>query len=188
MNKESINQYLYWREDHQSDQDSVYSKDIYDNLIYPKWFSQWIKLSNSTKKIHQKLTLKITHINTNNNLGIFLSRYWLDIKETYNFYTFLCPFHKEDTPSCRVSKSKLMYKCFGCGKWWPICILFYKLKYWYDASYNTKNRNDLEKDIDWFLTLSSYVDITYDRPAPLDIYNRNNSLIIDNEDDLDLPF
>jgi len=31
-------------------------------------------------------------------------------------YKCICPFHKENTASMSFSKSKQIYKCFGCGK------------------------------------------------------------------------
>ncbi len=30
-------------------------------------------------------------------------------------YTCLCPFHREQTPSCVISPAKNLYHCFGCG-------------------------------------------------------------------------
>lgn len=41
---------------------------------------------------------------------------YLKLKKTGADYVGLCPFHNEKTPSFSVSKSKGIYKCFGCGK------------------------------------------------------------------------
>ena len=37
------------------------------------------------------------------------------IKQRGSNYVGLCPFHSEKTPSFSVSRSKQMFKCFGCG-------------------------------------------------------------------------
>lgn len=44
-------------------------------------------------------------------VGVFVS-----LKKDGVDYVACCPFHDEKTPSFKVSKSKNMYKCFGCGK------------------------------------------------------------------------
>ncbi|UUM12586.1 DNA primase [Clostridiaceae bacterium HFYG-1003] len=38
------------------------------------------------------------------------------LKRTGANYTGLCPFHSEKTPSFSVSRTKQIYKCFGCGE------------------------------------------------------------------------
>jgi len=41
---------------------------------------------------------------------------FIKIKKSGSEYEALCPFHKEKTPSFKVSPSKDIYKCFGCGR------------------------------------------------------------------------
>lgn len=44
-----------------------------------------------------------------------ISKY-VKLKKSGSEHEGLCPFHKERTPSFKVSQSKNIYKCFGCGK------------------------------------------------------------------------
>lgn len=44
-----------------------------------------------------------------------ISRY-VNLKKVGDNYQALCPFHTEKTPSFVVSKSKQIFKCFGCGE------------------------------------------------------------------------
>ena len=54
---------------------------------------------------------------------------YMHIEKSGSNYTGLCPFHTEKTGSFMVSKSKQIYKCFGCnancfrgiGKGYKIC-------------------------------------------------------------------
>ena len=41
---------------------------------------------------------------------------YVNLKKEATEMVGLCPFHKEKTPSFKVSKAKGIYKCFGCGK------------------------------------------------------------------------
>lgn len=41
---------------------------------------------------------------------------FISLKKQGSDYVACCPFHSEKTPSFHVSKSKNIYKCFGCGK------------------------------------------------------------------------
>ncbi len=45
-----------------------------------------------------------------------VSRY-VSIRRAGKNRMWLCPFHKEKSPSFTVAEDKQIYKCFGCGKW-----------------------------------------------------------------------
>lgn len=42
---------------------------------------------------------------------------YVQLRRTGKNRLWLCPFHKEKTPSFTVAEDKQIYKCFGCGKW-----------------------------------------------------------------------
>lgn len=54
-------------------------------------------------------------IKDENDIVDVISEY-VRLKRAGNNYLGLCPFHHEKTPSFSVSRSKQIYKCFGCGE------------------------------------------------------------------------
>ncbi|MEM9103944.1 MAG: CHC2 zinc finger domain-containing protein, partial [Pseudomonadota bacterium] len=38
------------------------------------------------------------------------------LKKEGNDFVLLCPFHPEKTPSCKITPSKNLFHCFGCGE------------------------------------------------------------------------
>lgn len=58
---------------------------------------------------------------------------YVDLKRSWANFTWLCPFHKEKTPSFVVSSEKQIYKCFGCGVWGnaiTFIMEYEKLDFW----------------------------------------------------------
>lgn len=88
-----------------------------------RFSSRWIDLARYyTKEILLKVLTE--HMNL-----IYVNK-----KETQ--YTFLCPFHKEKTPSFKIYQNKegwWGFKCFGCGKAgnvFTFLVLFLKVPFW----------------------------------------------------------
>ena len=57
----------------------------------------------------------ISEVRQRNDIVDVISQY-VGLKKKGNNYTCCCPFHSEKTPSFSVSRTKQMYKCFGCGE------------------------------------------------------------------------
>lgn len=50
------------------------------------------------------------------------------LKKSGKYYTGLCPFHNEKTPSFTVTPEKGIYKCFGCGEAGNVITFYCKTK------------------------------------------------------------
>ncbi len=55
---------------------------------------------------------------------LFKEIYGVELKEKADWYLWLCPIHKENTPSLSIHVSKWVVKCYGCGNWWSNIINF----------------------------------------------------------------
>ncbi len=57
----------------------------------------------------------IEEVRSRNDIVDVISGY-VSLKQRGSTYSACCPFHQEKTPSFHVSRSRQMYKCFGCGE------------------------------------------------------------------------
>lgn len=72
-----------------------------------------------------------------------------------------CPFHKENTPSFKVSKSKQIYKCFGCGESGDAIAFVQKIK---NVNFNEAIKIVADK---YFIELEQVKPTkVYDKPKP----------------------
>lgn len=101
--------------------------------------------------LKDRINKKLEEAMKNWNIIDLFRSYWVEIRETYNNYRWLCPFHKENTPSFSISKTKLIAKCFGCGKWYQLITMLFVLKFWEETTKKRWRFEKLEEDIDRFL-------------------------------------
>ena len=57
----------------------------------------------------------IEEVRQKNDIVDVISRLYRSAEKGSN-YVCCCPFHSEKTPSFAVSRSRQIYKCFGCGE------------------------------------------------------------------------
>ena len=56
----------------------------------------------------------ISEVFAENDIVDYVSKY-VKLKRVGRDYSGLCPFHREKSPSFRVSGEKQLFHCFGCG-------------------------------------------------------------------------
>lgn len=69
----------------------------------------------------------IQKIKDNNDIVDIISE-TVRLKRAGKYYTGLCPFHHEKTPSFTVTPDKQIYKCFGCGEGGNVISFIMKIK------------------------------------------------------------
>lgn len=74
---------------------------------------------------------------------------YVNLKRVGKNFSWLCPFHREKTPSFTVAPDKQIYKCFGCGAWWnaiKFIMDIERIEFWEAIKILSKNANiDISK-------------------------------------------
>lgn len=126
-------------------------------------------------------------------IKLFKDVFDVDLVEKWDGYLWLCPFHKENTPSLSISPLKSAVKCYGCGVWGWNVISFLLNKFdSLDKVFGIINEYILSKDESkkffayWKEKDKSRIKSTFSENEKniLDVNNENNQ----NIDYWDLPF
>ena len=120
--------------------------------------------------IHEETIDRICHtiweLQRDGHIMTLFKSYGIELKEAGVNYKWLCPRHKEKTPSFTMSRSKSVTKCFGCGKaMWTRRAIF-ELEFWEGVKYRKKKLLKLEEKLKSFLgkeKISQYDNITAER-------------------------
>ncbi len=100
-----------------------------------------------------KLDAQLNILLENGNIIPLFKLYGIELKETYYNYKGFCLYHRENTPSFSISKSKWVCKCFGCGKGYQMLRYLFYLNFWEHTTYKLKRLKKLEQKIAPFLEL-----------------------------------
>jgi hypothetical protein len=73
-------------------------------------------MSNPNRGNWWKNTEEVDRLKRSADLAGMIRAHGVDLSPEGSDLVGLCPFHREDTPSFRVTPSKNLYHCFGCGK------------------------------------------------------------------------
>src|ERR1035437_2819114 len=88
----------------------------------PCHFSGWAAsrkdpwMSNPNRGNWWKNTEEVDRLKRSADLAGVIRGHGVDLSPEGSDLVGLCPFHREDTPSFRVTPSKNLYHCFGCGQ------------------------------------------------------------------------
>ena len=101
----------------------------------------------------ERIDYKIFDLTMTWNIILLFRLYWIELKETYNFYKWICPFHEETKPSFTISKGKWVIKCFGCWKWGRLINMTFMTKFGLDITRKNHRIKELEEDVNRFIKL-----------------------------------
>lgn len=71
---------------------------------------------------------KVERIKKSNPVEAFIEACGVQLKKEGSSYVGKCPFHDDKTPSLRVTPSKGLWNCFGCGKGGDVITFYEHLK------------------------------------------------------------
>ena len=58
---------------------------------------------------------ELAHLKTNTSLLRLAESQGYELKKEGKDYVMCCPFHDDKTPSLKITPSKNLFHCFGCG-------------------------------------------------------------------------
>lgn len=101
----------------------------------------------------EKLERDIDYLLDTGNIIEVFKLYGIELKEQYLSYKWLCPFHKETTPSLSISKSLYFCMCYGCWKRANLWKFIFNLEFWENVQSKLKKIQHLQQKIAPFLEL-----------------------------------
>jgi DNA primase len=78
--------------------------------------SKGARMSTSTHRPSWRNPSEVDRLKASADLVGLVRAHGVELKSEGSDLVGLCPFHREETPSFRVTPSKNLYHCFGCGK------------------------------------------------------------------------
>lgn len=100
-----------------------------------------------------RIMSKIMTLLDNGNIIYLFELYWIRLRETYNLYIGLCPFHQENTPSFVIGKNIGVAKCFGCGQAALLVNMLFRLRFGHKSITKISKLKEIESEIDQILLL-----------------------------------
>ncbi len=146
--------------------------------------SKWKKHRERGIKYFQDINDRVYEYGINYPL-LFNEVFGLELKEKWNWYIWLCPFHNDNNPSLSIHLGKNCLKCFWCGTGWSNIFSFFI--HWFnfsvDEAYKTVQRYIFSPE-----ESKKWKQHREEKKAYYDSIDKNGNWADNLEEDEDLPF